>query len=740
MSDAYDKQNRGDDSAYDVYLRGMDASMRQKVALTAAHLLCEGGVADMGMGSGSGSHALAALYPELEVVGVDVDPEMVERARARFQLPNLRFMVGDIAQPCFEPGSVEAILDSSVLHHVTSFNGYDRGAAARCLAVQVGQLDEGGVLVVRDFVDPGPELVWLDVRHDDGEGDDPRSCSTARLLERFAREFRVLLPPDERGFSLRRVEASERCPLAPGFARYELSHTHAVELVLRKDYRDSWAVEVQEEYTYATQAELEAVFAELGLRVLASTPIRNPWIVTNRLRGQVALWTTDGQGLDLPATNYVIVGEKVGAGEGVRFAEVGQAPASGYLELSHWRNVSTGRVHDLARRPGLTLDVIPWFRKNGAVHLLARRSYPRPVLAADPGGSRSIDGTGVPSYVTEPLIAVQMDKPLGQTAEELLASFPDIGADAIVAFEPGATYYPSPGGIQEQVRSAFVEIEPVNVQEGLRAASGFSTSGLLRAIEVRQLLRAAQVGGLPDARLELNSYELCGRLGVDPGEWIGEALELGRDADPGPSATTLAELAKRPHRRLFRRAAAEESSGFLELRCADFAEYDANGRELFRRPRELVCPRTRSLNTVAVALLCRSAGQILIAVDDDDLPASQCFDGNSEILVAPAWRLPREVHGIDASRAWVQGRLESEYGLSCRNVYELGGRYHPSAGLTPEVVHPLAVEVVRAGDGPRALQWLSLADTIASREQLLDGHLRIVCWRAAHALGLLSQS
>jgi len=33
-------------------LAGMDASMRQKVALTAAHLLCEGRVADMGMGSG----------------------------------------------------------------------------------------------------------------------------------------------------------------------------------------------------------------------------------------------------------------------------------------------------------------------------------------------------------------------------------------------------------------------------------------------------------------------------------------------------------------------------------------------------------------------------------------------------------------------------------------------------------------------------------------------------------------
>ena len=57
------RQRRGDLEAYQRYLRGMDVSMRQKVALTAAHLLGQGWVADMGMGSGLGSRALAALYP-----------------------------------------------------------------------------------------------------------------------------------------------------------------------------------------------------------------------------------------------------------------------------------------------------------------------------------------------------------------------------------------------------------------------------------------------------------------------------------------------------------------------------------------------------------------------------------------------------------------------------------------------------------------------------------------------------
>jgi ubiquinone/menaquinone biosynthesis C-methylase UbiE len=111
-------------AAYERYLAGMDASMRQKVALTAAHLLCEGRICDMGMGSGRGSHALASLYPRLEVVGVDLDPTLVALARERYRLPNLSFTSGDIRTPVFAERSLDGILDSSVLHHVTSYGGY----------------------------------------------------------------------------------------------------------------------------------------------------------------------------------------------------------------------------------------------------------------------------------------------------------------------------------------------------------------------------------------------------------------------------------------------------------------------------------------------------------------------------------------------------------------------------------------------------------------------------------------
>src|SRR5262249_4960724 len=153
--------------------------------------------------------------------------------------------------------------------------------AARCLEVQVRELRTHGVLVVRDFVDPGRGEVLLDLPAQDGEsGDDPRTCSTAALFERFAREFRSLHP--QPGLAFARVEPDPR----PGWRTYRVEHKHAAEFVLRKDYRADWEAEAKEEYTYFTQDDFEALFARLGMRILASTPLRTPWIVRNRFVGK----------------------------------------------------------------------------------------------------------------------------------------------------------------------------------------------------------------------------------------------------------------------------------------------------------------------------------------------------------------------------------------------------------------------------------------------------------------------
>jgi SAM-dependent methyltransferase len=689
----YDQQARGDRSAYERYLRGMDASMKQKVALTAAHLLAQGRVADMGMGSGSGSYALAALYPSLDVVGVDINPTMVELAREHYKLPNLSFAVGDIGAPCFPESSLDGIFDSSVLHHVTTFSGYDHDAAARALEVQARMLKRHGMLIVRDFVDPGDGDVILELPADDGA-----------LFRQFACEFRKL--SDHPGFAFEERDG-----------RFKVSRKIAAEFVLRKDYRRDWNTEILEEYTYLSQRGFEQTFSRLGLRIVASTPLWNPWIVHHRFEGRFTMRDLDGHELEFPPTNYLIAGEKVGPDEGVRFVERERSEPAGFLSMEHYRNRHSGAVYDLVRRPRPTIDVIPWFENAGEIFILARKSYPRPIVAA--ADIPTLDGSTPAQYVTEPFNVLQIDDPLGRTVVDSLR--PIVSADRVRSFAKGCVYYPSPGGIEEQVRSSLVEIDP---------------AGQTRAIEATQLLRAAQVGGMSEARLEINTYHLLRHLRRNPGPWIGDAIELSTDTEF--KAADIAVSFDRQSRRVFETADASASTRFLDLRCSRFEELAANGSTVSSHVLEYVVPRSLSINTIATALLTRSGGEVLIGVDDDDLPAAQSFNGNSELLVAPAWRLPRNIVRRRDAKRWIEERLMREYGIRAKRFWELGGQYHPSPGITPERVMPFAVEIdAQVSPALRPLCWLPLADAIRYADRIQDGHLRIVLFRASHALGLL---
>lgn len=720
-------QNRGDLAAYDRYLRGMDTSMRQKVALTAAHLLGQGKIADMGMGSGLGSKALAALYPRLQVVGVDLDPTMVALAKEKHPLPNLAFVVGDIAKLVFEPASLDGIFDSSVLHHVTSYVGYRYENAAEALEAQATQLKIGGVLVVRDFLAPGPGTVLLDLPAEDGNGsDDPRFCSTAALFGRFAREFRSL--SEAPGFAF---EFLGPTPNRAGWRRYKLSLHHAVEFLLRKDYRTDWESEAREEYGYFTQQEFEAHYARLGFRMLASTPLRNPWILRNRWEGKCEIRSLDDQGMGFPATNYLIAGERVAPGEGVRFRLSGDEAPLGFLKMDHYRHLETGEVFDLVRRPFPTLDVIPYFEESGELFVLARMSYPRPIAGCLAHAEPTLDGRTPAAYVTEPISVIQSDLPLGSSVEQALKERAGIESSQIRRFQGGSIYYPSPGGIQEEVRSVLVEIEPIFLQEHLQTHSGFRTTGRVRAIEARQALRAAQVGGLPDARLELNIYDLLSRRSESFGDWIGDQLELKELSDP-PETIPLMDLWEEAPRRVFEPAEASQSKGYLRHHASRFEELDAEGSTVASSVLEYIVPAEVSTNTVAVALVFKSGGRLYLGLEDRDLPAAQSFTGHSNLLTPPAWRLPRSVHSMEQAKAWIGERITQELRVEAGDLRPLGGPFHPTPGLTPESVHPLVAEVRSVSQTSKTLRWVALQEILEHRSGVKDCQLRVLAFRVAH--------
>lgn len=331
------------------------------------------------------------------------------------------------------------------------------------------------------------------------------------------------------------------------------------------------------------------------------------------------------------------------------------------------------------------------------MYVLARINYPRPILGM--GSDAPLDGSDSVAYVAEPLNVVQRNRPLGDTVEDALNRGAGIRADQILSMMPGTTYYPSHGGLLEDVRSVFMQIEPLFINVPLGNVSGFSSSGRVTAIEARELLRAAQVGGLPDARLEINVHDLLLNLQQDPGPWIGA------DIDHQPSlsveAASLDEILARFRRRFDR---VKQGTDFLGVETFAFTEHAADGSAVATRNLEFVA--RIALATNAFALLAHDEfGRVVLGVDEDDLPAAQVFNGNSNLAVTPAWRVLRALKDVRSDVEFVRAKLNDDYGVQVLSSagMELGGAYRPSASLTP--VYPFAVQAAASApsETPRSL-------------------------------------
>ncbi|MEP7284379.1 MAG: class I SAM-dependent methyltransferase [Chloroflexota bacterium] len=76
-------------------------------------------ILDIGCGEGQLTRIFAQLYPQAEVIGIDKNPKVIEEAqkKAAKDLPNLKFMVGDI-QEGLPPGPFDIVYGSAILVHV----------------------------------------------------------------------------------------------------------------------------------------------------------------------------------------------------------------------------------------------------------------------------------------------------------------------------------------------------------------------------------------------------------------------------------------------------------------------------------------------------------------------------------------------------------------------------------------------------------------------------------------------
>ncbi len=727
----YKKQHRGTQAAYEAYFAGMDSSMQQKVALTTAHFPVRGRIADMGSGSGRGTYDLASLYQGLELIGVDINPISVERARSRFQRANLSYAVGDIGEMVFPAESLDGILDSSVLHHVTSFNDFDINRVLITLDNQVDQLKPGGVIIIRDFVIPdGPETVYLELPETDGsQSGDLKELSTAALFELFAQKWRSSVNP-QGPVSFKRINSTRA-----GFVRYQLSLRAAAEFVLRKDYRADWETEVLEEYTYLGQSQFEEAFRSRGLRIVTSRPLWNPWIVQNRFENKFYLSDLNESALPFPPTNYLIVGEKIRPGDGVElFEQEGRAlPTPKFLRLTAYRHKNTERVFELVERPNQTIDVLPWFESNGQVFVFAKKDFPRPIVNACKDQTR-LNHASFSGYITEPISAIVEAT---QNFEELVAgvlkdraSF--VRKDVLDVGEP-FSYYTSPGGVNERVISYSVQVlPPLSSSIPFPNYTQFKDAGTVRELDATQVLRASHVGGMFDARIEINVYHLLRTLRRKPGPWIGAPITLSEQSSEPPPISDVLVLA--PQALAAFELCPSGSSQFLLIKEGRFAERAHDGTVLAQVPFEYVLPRDLSLSTVVALPVAKINDDIFIGIELRDLPAPQSFSGSSKIATAPAWRLPQSVKHWTELPAFLTEAMKCDFNVGIRHVWEIGGSYFSSPGVTPETVYPFAVEVTASELSGSDLHFVEINDLRNRFDVIQEGHLLITACRLIHAL------
>jgi hypothetical protein len=138
---------------------------------------------------------------------------------------------------------------------------------------------------------------------------------------------------------------------------------------------------------------------------------------------------------------------------------------------------------------------------------------------------------------------------------------------------------------------------------------------------------------------------------------------------------------------------------FSRSRRQRFIEEDAAGTQVAQRELELVRPRPVSLNTVVAAVVCRSGGRVFLGVDDEDRPAAQCFDGHSNLIVAPAYRLAHDVGSVSAIKRVLRSRLAESSVSKWERSGSLAATTTPLPERLPKAVYPMAVEAM--GDRSR---------------------------------------
>lgn len=555
------------------------------------------------------------------------------------------------------------------------------------------------------------------------------------LFENFCAEFTCSL------FKKGEFLPKKLQSLRKNWVKYRVPKRVAIEFVLRKDYLSDWAVELLEEYLYYTQNQFEHELSKRGFCILVSRPIFNPWIIKNRFKNQFACSTQDtAENLGFPPTNYFIAARKMSSKRSFLCVEEMRNKVSqgDFLKIKTYQNMKTLEKWDLVSRPHGTVELFIHCEEGGKIQTLLRQSYPRPIICL-PDRSHQ-DSAKSDGFIAESISASFDKNVLSNTSSllenesllQLIKERSGVGISQIKSIGLGLKYLPSPGGMLETIRSLHIEVTKAESREALSDNHGIGMTQDLRWIEVQQILRANQVGGLLSSRAEISIYDtlISRKMKCDP--WIGAELECEQFSKSVSFEAKSWRDINRPPLSPKEFQEIETTPEFLCVQRSTFLipkDFDNVKMEL-----EWIDTLKSSSNTIAIIPLFMKGTQHFVGIEKRKLPAFEILLNKSQVPCLPAWRIPKHFKGYEQTKTFVIHKTLSEFGLNVSDVEELGCPFFSSAGTTPERVTFLVANVSGIEDGG-GLAWISLDDILANYREVEDGHLLIGIFRLCHALG-----
>lgn len=690
-------------------LQDIPVSVIRKAWFTTSHLLLKPGarVADMGCDDGVMTYVMAVMNPHVHFIGIDWDRPKINKARKTYSRPNLEYYAGDLTKTLkFDDNSLNAIINSFLLHEIYSDSKYNDGPLIDLIKRQFALLKHDGLIFIHDHAMPPPgEYVQIEMPDAASPDNSVEKMSEADLLVWYSEHARPQEDESCHGFFI-----EELPPRFPGTRLFRLPYKWAYEFVLRKDDRQNWERELANEYTFFTPREFRKTLRNIGARVLYTAPFWDESTIRQKFEHRFRLYDDNGTSLGYPATSFVAVAQKKNERESLRLVERRPSQNMDYsLTVTAMRNESTNKTYDIVSRNIDLCEIIPYrLTEEGELFIYVHEGLPRGIVNAVPRSGKEIDGKRWSGHMTEAISLpthIVEDADSGEIKDSVKLARDYLGLKPAMGckLEKGPSYYPAPDLIDERVQTRYLriaehktDIEPRYIQPDI---DGFTTVGQISELSAQNILNAITVGFIPNSRLELQLLELYDRLDITPETWSESPLVL-QDGTPENmlDMEKLKKLNHQPDERFKKVRGTTGNIRTIKSLFVDEGSVEGGITGVKSRDLDFVVSDKETINKAAVMPLTRHAisGDILAGVVTEYLPVPQRYKNNGLTLRVPTLTIPKEITTMEQARNYVADKFDVSPDLVAR----LGESYFTHVGVTPTRVFPFVVSTAKTKQSP----------------------------------------